>query len=250
MKEKNESSESEDAILEKDYYSIEYPGQNISRRNSFKKWYSKQKEKIRIENEFKAEIKENIKSSEFFVEEDIIIKANSFLFISLCKNCQCYSIHSLIENSIFAKCSKCQKEYCIGCSVPNYSNDKNKICFKGYFKTLYLRIINEEGNDREFEVMEYVFLFMITIIIMPIYLALISCFSTFNRHPDKPYNKDNIKINNNYEIYKVLFQIFFSMLYFIYIISFLPFLFIIASIIFFIPFLRKKFLIIYEPIIG
>jgi hypothetical protein len=96
----NHESESDDTFLDKNYYNIEYPGQNLSRNESFKKWYSFQSEKIKIENEFRTEIKQNIKYNEFLVEEDIVAKASSFLFISLCKNCQCYSVHSLSENTI------------------------------------------------------------------------------------------------------------------------------------------------------
>ena len=222
---KNHESESDDTFLDKNYYNIEYPGQNLSRNESFKKWYSFQSEKIKIENEFRTEIKHNIKYNEFLVEEDIVAKANSFLFISLCKNCQCYSVHSLSENTIFAKCYKCQKEYCIGCFIENYSSDKNKMCFRGYFKALYLRIKYEKGKEIEFGIMEYIFFFVITVVIIPIYLSLISSSSAMNRHPNKPNNDKNVEMNEYIEIYKIFFPVFYSILNFIYIISFLPFYF-------------------------
>ena len=247
---KNHESESDDTFLDKNYYIIEYPGQNLSRNESFKKWYSFQSEKIKIENDFRTEIKQNIKYNEFLVEEDIVAKANSFLFISLCKNCQCYSVHSLSENTIFAKCYKCQKEYCIGCFIENYSSDKNKMCFRGYFKALYLRIKYEKGKEIEFGIMEYIFFFVTTIIIMPIYLSLISSSTAMNRHPNKPINDKNVEMNECIEIYKIFFPVFYSILNFIYIISFLPFLFFISFIVFSVPFLRNKFLIIYNPLIG
>lgn len=251
MKEEKIIFEPKENEFEKEYYDIEYPGQDLSKKESFKKWLSFQSKKIRIENEFREEDIKN-KNNEFFIEEDIMIHTKPLLFISLCKSCQCYSIHSLQENSIFAKCHKCQKEYCIGCSTENYSSDKNKICFRGYFKTLYIRIKNEKGKELEFGVLEYLFLFMITIIIMPIYLPLISSFSVFNKHPYKPLEEEN---NNNesfgcIDVYIIFFPVFYSILYFVYVISFLPFLFFITLIIFLIPFLRKKFLIIYEPILG
>ena len=243
-------SESDDIFLDKNYYNIEYPGQNLSRNESFKKWYSFQCEKIKIENEFRAEINQNSKNNEFFVEEDIVAKASSFLFITSCKSCQCYSVHSLSENSIFAKCYKCQKEYCIGCSIENYSSDKNKICFRGYFKALYLRIKNGKGKEIEFGLMEYIYYFVITIIITPIYLSLISSSTAMNRHPNKPIYDKNIERNEYIEIYKIFFPVFYSILNFIYIISFLPFIFFISLIIFSVPFLRNKFLIIYNPIVA
>jgi len=250
MKEEKIISEPEDIIFEKEYYNIEYPGQDLFKKESFKKWFSFHSEKIRIENELRFESNKN-KINEFFIEENIMINAKPFLFISLCKSCQCYSIHSLQENSIFAKCYKCQKEYCIGCFTENYSSDKNQICFRGYFKMLYLRIKNEKGKELEFGILEYLFLFMITIIIMPIYLPLISSFSVFNRHPYKPIDeKNNRESFRCFDLYAIFFPIFYSILYFVYVISFLPLLFFITLIIFLIPFLRKKFLIIYEPIIG
>jgi len=250
MKEEKIIFEAEN-ILEKEYYNIEYPGQDLSKKESFKKWFFFQSEKIKIENELREESIKN-KINEFFIEEDIMIHTKPFLFIYLCKNCQCYSIHSLQENSIFAKCHKCKKEYCIGCSIENYSSEKNNICFRGYFKALYLRIKYEKGKELEFGILEYLFLFMITIIIMPIYLPLISSFSVFNRHPYKPIdeNKNSNESFRCIDFYIIFFPIFYSILYFVYIISFLPFLFFIALIIFLIPFLRKKFLIIYEPILG
>ena len=245
----SENNESEDAFLDKNYYNIEYPGQNLSRSESFKKWYSFQSEKIKIENEFRTEIKQNSEYNEYLVEEHIVAKASSFLFISLCKSCQCYSVHSLGENTIFAKCSKCQKEYCIGCSIENYSSDKNKMCFRGYFKSLYLRIKNEKGKELEFGIMEYIYYFVITIIIMPIYLLLISSSTAMNRHPNKPIDDKNVEMNEYIEIYKIFFPVFYSILNFIYIISFLPFLFFICLIVFSVPFLRNKFLVIYNPIV-
>ena len=247
---KNHESESDDEFLNKNYYNIEYPGQNLSRNESFKKWYSFQSEKIKIENEFLTEINQNIKYSEYLVEEEIVAKSSSFLFISLCKSCQCYSVHSLNENTIFAKCFKCQKEYCVGCSIENYSSDKNKMCFRGYFKALYLRIKYDKGKEIELGIMEYIFFFVITIIIMPIYLSLISSSTAMNRHPNNPINDKNIEMNDSIEIYKIFFPVFYSILNFVYILSFLPLLFFISLIIFSVPFLRNKFMIIYNPIIG
>ena len=247
---KNHESESDDEFLDKDYYNIEYPGQNLSRNESFKKWYSFQSEKIKIENEFLTEINQNIKYSEYLVEEEIVAKSSSFLFISLCKSCQCYSVHSLNENAIFAKCFKCHKEYCVGCSIENYSSDKNKMCFRGYFKALYLRIKYDKGKEIELGIMEYIFFFVITIIIMPIYLSLISSSTAMNRHPNNPINDKNIEMNDSIEIYKIFFPVFYSILNFVYILSFLPLLFFISLIIFSVPFLRNKFMIIYNPIIG
>ena len=250
MKEEKIFSESEDTIFEKEYYNIEYPGQDLSKNDLFKKWFSFQSQKIRIENDLREENNKN-KLNEFYIEEDIMVHSKPFLFISLCKRCQCYSKHSLQENSIFAKCHKCQKEYCIGCSIENYSAEKNKICFRGYFKTLFLRIKNEKGKELDFGILEYLFLFMITIIIMPIYLPLISSFSVFNRHPYKPIEEKNNDDSFRFiDVYVIFFPVFYSILYFVYVISFLPFLFFITLIIFLIPFLRKKFLIVYEPILG
>ena len=249
MKEEKLNSKNEETILDKDYFTIDYPGQNVSKNIIFKKWYSIQSEKIKIENEFRIN-SNKYEINEYFTNEDIINSSSSFLFISTCNKCQCYCTHSLNTNSIFSKCFKCKKEYCVGCSVEKYSSDTNKICFRGYFKSLYLRMKIEEYNDKHLEIMEYVFLFFITIIIMPIYLALISCFSYFNRHPNKPLSENDINNNKYIEIYKLFFPIFFSLLYFVYVITFLPLLLVITLIVFLIPLFRKKFLIIYEPIIG
>jgi hypothetical protein len=249
MKDKNLNSINEDNILDNDYFTIDYIGQNISKNTTFKKWYSIQSEKIKIENEFRINSNKN-QISEYLIEEDNISSSSNFLFITVCKNCQCYSRHSFNTHSVFAKCFKCEKEYCIGCSIEKHSPDDNNICFIGYFKLIYLRVIFEDVEEKNLDIMLYIFLFFITIIIMPIYLALISCMSYLNIHRNKTFNENEVEINKYFEIYKVIYPIFFSMLYFVYIITFLPFLFIITLIIFSIPLFRKKFLIIYEPIIG
>ena len=250
MNEKNKNPENEDTLLDKNYFVIEYPGQNIFRKNSFKKWYSIQLEKIKIENEIQNKKNNEYDFNEFFKNEDITNPISTFSFISLCQNCQCYSKHSMKCNSIFAKCFKCEKEYCVGCSVEKYCSDENKICLKGYYKLLYLRMKFENENEKDLEIMEYIFLFVITIIIVPIYIPMISCFSFFNIHPYRPIKEENIKINLYIDIYKTFFPVVFSLLYFVYIATFFPILFVITLIIFLIPFLRGKFLIIYEPIIG
>ena len=246
------NSDNEDSNFEKNYYTIEYPGQALERKDSFKKWYSIQSEKIKMKNEFvsknynKYEINELYKNED--EEEDILNPSIIFSFISICNNCQCYSIHCLKTNSVFGKCLKCEKEYCVGCSVEKYSSDNTKFCIKGYYKSLYLRMKFNNEKELNFDIMEYIFLFLITILIIPIYIPLMSCSSFFNRHPIKPINEKNVKIKPFFEFYKIFFPVLYSLLYFVYIINFLPILFIIAIIIFSLPFLRNKFLIVYEPI--
>ena len=250
------NDEDEEDFLDKDYFTIDYPGQNISDNTAFKKWYSFQSEKIKTENEIRINNNKR-ETSEYLVKEEEMSKSSiNYLFITMCKNCQCYTRHSITSQSVFAKCLKCEKEFCVGCAMEKYSSDNTKLCFMGYFKSLYLRMSIGDYNGKDLDIMEYIFLFFITIIIMPIYLALISCVSYLNRHPNKPFvvnedeDENDIKINKYMEIYKVIYPIFFSLLYFVYIIYFFPFLLITTSIIFSIQKLRNKFLIIYEPLIG
>ena len=248
MKEENIKSEN-DAILEKDYYEIEYPGQELVRKDSFKKWYSYQTEKIKTQNKYQSNNYNKYEINELYKEDDNFLNpASTFSFISLCKNCQCYSIHTLQTDSVFAKCFKCEKEHCVGCSVEKYSSDNNKLCIRGYYKSLYLRMKFDKEKEKDFDIMEYFFLFLITILIIPIYIPLISCSAYFNRHPDKPINEDKTKISIFFEFYKIFFPVIYSLFYFVYILNFLPFLFVMALVIFSIPFLRRKFLIVYEPI--
>ena len=250
------NDEDEEDFLDKDYFTIDYPGQNISDNTAFKKWYSFQSEKIKTENEIRINNNKR-ETSEYLVKEEEMSKSSiNYLFITMCKNCQCYTRHSITSQSVFAKCLKCEKEFCVGCAMEKYSSDNTKLCFMGYFKSLYLRMSIGDYNGKDLDIMEYIFLFFITIIIMPIYLALISCVSYLNRHPNKLFvvnedeDENDIKINKYMEIYKVIYPIFFSLLYFVYIIYFFPFLLITTSIIFSIQKLRNKFLIIYEPLIG
>ena len=250
MNEKINNPENEDSLFDNNYFNIEYPGQNLSKNKTFKKWYSFQLEKIKIENELQyINIKRNRKY-QYFIDDDFDDPVNIISIISICQHCQCYSIHSLKSNSIFAKCFKCEKEYCVGCYVEKYSDSNTKMCLKGYYKSLLLKMKFETDKNKNLEFMELFFYFFITIIIMPIYLPMISCFCYFNMHPYKPIEQEDIEIDIYLEIYKTIFPIIFSLLYFIYILSFFPILFVIALFIFLIPFLRRKFLIIYEPIKG
>ena len=50
MNDEKNKSENNDLNLEKNYYAFEYPGQEIDRKDSFKKWYSFQSEKIKTQN--------------------------------------------------------------------------------------------------------------------------------------------------------------------------------------------------------
>ena len=250
MNEKINNPENEDSLFDNNYFNIEYPGQNLSKNKTFKKWYTFQLEKIKIENELQYINKKRNRKYQYFIDDDFDDPVNIISIISICKHCQCYSIHSLKSNSIFAKCFKCEKEYCVGCYVEKYSASNTKMCLKGYYKSLLLKMKFETDKSKNLEFMELFFYFFITIIIMPIYLPMISCFCYFNMHPYKPIEQEDIEIDIYLEIYKTIFPIIFSLLYFIYILSFFPILFVIALFIFLIPFLRRKFLIIYEPIKG
>lgn len=250
MNEKINNHENEDSLFDNNYFIIEYPGQNLFKNKTFQKWYSFQLEKIIIENDFQNINKKKHKKDQFFVDDDFDNPSNIILIISLCKNCQCYSIHSLKSNSIFAKCFKCEKEYCVGCFVEKYSSSNTKMCLKGYYKSLLLKMKFESDKNKNIESMEYFFFFFITIIIMPIYLPMISCFCYFNLHPYKPVDKEDMEIDIYFEIYKTIFPVIFSLLYFIYILSFFPLLFVISLFIFLVPYFRRKFIIIYEPITG
>ena len=164
-------------------------------------------EKITIENEFQTN-KSNEYEINYIIDDKFIKPIISFSFIYICENCQCYSKHTLFNNSIFSKCHKCQKEYCLGCSVEKYSSDNNKLCLRRYINHLYLRMKYENERENDFEIMEYIFIFVITIFIIPIYLPLISSFCYFNRHPNKPIDENNIKVWY-IEIYKTVFPQFF-----------------------------------------
>ena len=50
MKEEIKEQDNEEILFDKNYFAIEYPGQNVTKKNSFKKWYSIQSEKIKKEN--------------------------------------------------------------------------------------------------------------------------------------------------------------------------------------------------------
>ena len=231
----------EDNIIEKDYFSIDYNEQNICNNPLFKKWKSFQEKKINIENTFRLS---SITNS--YIDTKIPI----LLIISYCKFCKKYTIFKFNYNSIFIECEKCQKKICIGCSTEKYSSRDDKICFKGYIKSLYLKMKLYSNPNKNLEKSEYCFIFIITFLILPIYLALISCNSAIELHPNKPVDHNDEDEEEDVFAMKIIFSLCYSILFFPYILLFFPYLFITTFFCLIVPSTRKKLLVLYEPLIG
>ena len=103
------------------------------------------------------------------------------------------------------------------------------------------------NQNMKLEIFEYLFIFIITFLIIPIYLALISCISVINRHSNKPENNNN-EDNEDVIALKLIFILCYPILFFPYIFLFCHCLFITTFICFIIPSTRKKIIIIYEPL--
>ena len=138
----------------KDFFQIEFKGQNVENSVEFKKWY--EGAKIYIE-------KENKRRKDDYVRE-LNYRDTCILTIQFCENCLSYTLCSLCSRFSFVKCNKCHEEICIGCSRRRRKGDgdygKENTCLKGYLKALYLRIINRRSglliNSQIFDVLHVI----------------------------------------------------------------------------------------------
>ena len=125
----------------KDFFKLEYKGQNVEKTQEFKKWYK------RMSNYIKEE---NIKLAKDYLTKPNVY-TSSILLISFCNECNSYTLCSFFEEFSNITCLKCKSFFCGGCLTKRFNTDDFSTCLKGYIKFLYLRIIYQRTKFNEFD---------------------------------------------------------------------------------------------------
>ena len=207
-----------DDFENKDYFQIEFKGQNVNNTPEFKKWYKSAEKYIK---------RENNQRKEKYIHETVLFD-HDILTIEFCEKCLSYTICSLNKAFSYVKCNRCKEEFCIGCLLKRRkynTNDKDETtCLKGYLKGLYLRIINRRSEiiaaEALFNIMHIIFCLFFT----PLFLGFLSNFIGFITHPNKKRVLPYDYMRGNKIFIYFIYSIFRGILMFPYIILFLPFM--------------------------
>ena len=204
---------------DKDYFKLDYNNQDITRLSEFKKWYEEANEICKNKNVQYSTVRD--------------YNVDKLFTIALCKKCSSYTICSIGFRYCFIICTKCKTEFCIGC----YKERKNEygyyregsVCLKGYFKLLYLRIINRRLGEPYTRPLFFILQILLCLLITPLFLGFISSVLGFSVHPriKKNSNEDDDDEENVFEDYQTLVIIYSFLrgfLMFPYIILFFPFM--------------------------
>ena len=198
-----------DLVIEKDelHFKLQHKNQDLKNNMEFKKWYEDANKYIQKENE------------KLYAEHEISI-------INFCSGCCSYSIFRMFDFS-WIKCQNCDYKFCIGCGRKPLSNNDYSTCLKGYFKSVFLRLLYE--NTVSIDSFGCFFHIIFTLFFTPFYIAFIFNFLGFLSHQrnSRLDNNNEIKdfINNKKKIIIIcIYSIMKGFLFFPYIIIFLPFM--------------------------
>ena len=200
----------------KDYFQIEFKGQNVKNTPEFKKWYEGEEKYIK---------RENNRRKEKYIDETVLFDHN-ILTIEFCEKCLSYTICSLNNSFSYVICNRCKEEFCIGCPLRRKNRDVEDIstCLKGYLKGLYLRIINRRSElvvtMALFHIMHIIFCLFFT----PLFLGFISNYIGLIIHRNKKRVLNENSMSDTKICFYFIYSIFRGLLMFPYIILFLPFM--------------------------
>ena len=174
--EQNLNTTQNDEFEIKNFFQIEYKGQNVTNSLEFKKWYDSAINYIKNENK---------RRKEAYIR-DGYIRESRILTIQFCENCLIYTLCSLGTLFSYIKYNNCNEEFCIGCSKKRLKygdgDGDDSICLKGYIKAFYLRIIYRRSGlvitSPVFHVMHIIFCLFFT----PLFIGFISNFMGFIVH--------------------------------------------------------------------
>ena len=167
-----------DDFENKNYFQIEFKGQNVKNTLEFQKWYEDAKIFIKKENENRKQLYIN----DYDYYGDI-----SILTIEFCDKCLSYTLCSLSSSFSYIKCNKCNEEFCIGCSRKRrkltIDRGEENVCLKGYLKGLYLRFINRRSELVITYFFDYILHIIFCLFFTPLFLGFISNFMGLIIHP-------------------------------------------------------------------
>ena len=220
-----EQSQSNELETELVSFKLQYKEQNVENFPSFQKWLERAEKYVKETN------KKNIKAP----QTSIFSEGAITLTISFCKNCNSYSICRVNSGLSSINCNNCHKDFCIGClrSLNSRGGDQG-VCLKGFFKLLYIRMINGRSSIPSSNIIFNIIFIFIFLIFFPFHIAFISSHIGFFPHSNIN-SKNIINIENNGPddnekreicIYCIIiiYSLFRGLLMFPYIITFFPFL--------------------------
>ena len=235
------------------YFKPEYKDQNVKDLPKFIIWYENINKYIKKENKNRTN---KFRNNHDFLNEEIKI-----LLISFCPNCSCYTICKYEGGFSFINCSICESRFCCGCLRGTIYDGDGSTCLKGFFKTMYLRVIYNRTSLYEVNYLFYLMHILIFIFFTPLFALFNSFYLGHLYHPNIKHtfnNKDDILSivlerkwyyrEENKRFYGTICGAIFGFLMFPYIITFLPFMTILFLPSIFSPSYYKKIYLIYNTI--
>ena len=199
--------------LKKDYYQLEYKGQNVEKSPLFKKWYDNRLKEIKTENERRSKIDEF--AYDYNNSPDVLL-----LCIFYCPNCINYTTCSYERDFSCVECNKCKAVFCPGCNYirhKEYKYGDGVACLKGYWILWWLRTKNCRSDLIRSNLCFYIMHIFFCIFLTPLYLGFICFFIGLFNH--KIFSDEKI---DEMRFPAFIYSILFGLLMFPFIITFIP----------------------------
>ena len=170
------------------------------------------------------------KAIQYINKDNTYNTGECFLLYEFCDNCCSYCIFRMNRFSLI-ECLNCNYKICIGCHKVPISNEDYSTCLKGFLITCYLRLFNEGTDIISHEPILYIFHIIFSLLFTPLYIGFIFNMLGFLMHQKKSRLYDDGKIHDfTDDSQKLLslhiFSIIKAFLFFPYIITFFPLMFI------------------------
>lgn len=191
------------------HFKLQYKSQNLKDNLEYNSWMEKAINFINKHN----------KESES--EYDILL-------INFCNNCCSYSIFK-INHFSFIECLNCHEQHCIGCGRKPLSGSDYSTCLIGFLKANYIRALNEGINIVIHHIVIYIFHIIFCLLFTSLYIGFIFHMIGFLSHQKRSRMENNGEIHdftyNKNKLYIIyIYSILKGILFFPYIITFLPFM--------------------------
>ena len=191
------------------HFKLLHINHNIKENKEYQEW---------LEN---ANVNINKKNEEDYDSDRIYL-------IYLCKNCCSYAIVRSIGFS-FVECQNCHYSFCYGCGRKRIG-DEYSACLIGFLKINYLRLLKESTKIIHNKSIFFILHIIFSLFFTPLYIGYIFNMLGFLSHPNIKKGKDHMHMFTD-KACKLLtihiFSIIKGFLFFPYIITFFPIIFII-----------------------
>lgn len=199
------------------HFPLQHKNENFYIKPAFKEWYKTKKEFVKKENEKRRLwTEENLKKYGF---------DERFLVFSYCPYCISYAICYVSNSFSSVKCSKCRKNFCIGCYRKQLYENEETVCLKGFLILFYHRVIDQRSSNSNYSPILYFLHILVCLFITPIYLGMIFTYIGFAVHKNKrgTFLEEAIYHGRSC-LFSFTFSLLRGLLMFPYIIPFFPFM--------------------------